>query len=151
RPLSSSDHRAAAWLARGHAIIVLPAVSSLKALRRVARPSTAPRPMIGVGNPLLDGPDAHATDRAKLARARQHCPETLGRWKVSVVGYSPSVTRVETRGGLADLAHLKALAPLPETTDELCDVAQDVKADVARDLRLGAQATEREVKRLSAS
>ena len=40
---------------------------------------------------------------------------------------------------------------MPETTDELCDVAQNVMADVARDLRLGAQATEREVKRLSAS
>src|SRR5262245_59276129 len=107
--------------------------------------------MIGVGNPLLDGPDAHATDRAKLARARQHCPETLGRWKVTVVGYSPSVTQVETRGRLADPAHLKALAPLPETTDELCDVAQNVMADVARDGRLRAHATEREVKRLSAS
>jgi CHAT domain-containing protein len=52
---------------------------------------------------------------------------------------------------LADLAHLKALAPLPETTDELCAVAQDVNADVARDIRLGSQATEREVKRLSTS
>ena len=40
--------------------------------------------------------------------------------------------------------------PLPETADELCAVAQDVKAE-ASDIRLGAQATEREVKRLSAS
>ena len=39
---------------------------------------------------------------------------------------------------------------MPETADELCAVAQDVKAD-ARDIRLGAQATEREIKRLSAS
>jgi CHAT domain-containing protein len=40
--------------------------------------------------------------------------------------------------------------PLPETADELCAVAQDVKAQ-ASDIRLGPQATEREVKRLSAS
>ena len=58
---------------------------------------------------------------------------------------------METRSGLADLARLKALIPLPETTDELCAVAHDVKADVARDVRLGSRATEREVKRLSAS
>ena len=151
RPPTSSDHRAAAWLAREHAITVLPAVSSLKALRRVARPSAAPRPMIGVGNPLLDGPDARSADRARLARAKQHCPETLGRWRVTVTGHRASVARVETRGGLADLAHLKALAPLPETADELCDVAQDVKADAARDIHLGRRATERDVKRLSAS
>ena len=151
KPPASGDHRAAAWLAREHAITVLPAVSSLKALRRVGRPSAAPRPMIGVGNPLLDGPDARSAERARLARARQRCPETLGRWKVTVTGHRPGVARVETRGGLADLAHLKALAPLPETTGELCDVAHDVKADVARDIRLGSRATEREVKRLSAS
>ena len=150
-PVDPAGHRAAAWLAREHAITVLPAVSSLKALRRVGRPSAAQRPMIGVGNPLLDGPDARSAERARLARASQRCPETLRPWKVTVTGHRPGVARVETRGGLADLAHLKALAPLPETTGELCDVAHDVKADVARDLRLGSRATEREVKRLSTS
>jgi hypothetical protein len=54
-PAASGEHRAASWLARKHAIIVLPAVSSLKALRRVGRPSAATKPMIGFGNPLLDG------------------------------------------------------------------------------------------------
>ena len=48
-----------AWLAREHAITVLPAVSSLKALRRVAKPSAATKPMIGFGNPLLDGDQSH--------------------------------------------------------------------------------------------
>jgi CHAT domain-containing protein/tetratricopeptide (TPR) repeat protein len=148
RPPTSSDHRAAAWLARDHAITVLPAVASLKALRRVSRPSAAPRPMFGIGNPLLDG----HTGLAKLARAKQRCPETLGPWKVTVVA-SPrgGVAQVETRGGLADLSHIKAQLPLPETADELCAVAQDVKADVVRDIRLGSLATEREIKRLSAS
>jgi CHAT domain-containing protein len=40
--------------------------------------------------------------------------------------------------------------PLPETTQELCAVARDLKAD-AKELRLGARATEHEVKALSAS
>ena len=39
--------------------------------------------------------------------------------------------------------------PLPETADELCAVAQDVRAE-ARDIHLGAQATEHEIKQLSA-
>jgi CHAT domain-containing protein len=55
------------------------------------------------------------------------------------------------RSGLASLSHIKVQVPLPETADELCAVAKDVKADVARDIRLGSRATEREVKRLSAS
>ena len=45
---------------------------------------------------------------------------------------------------------IKLQVPLPETADELCAVAQNVKADVS-DIRLGMRATEREIKQLSAS
>jgi len=144
---TSGDHRAAAWLARDHAVTILPAVSSLRALRRIGRASTAPRPMIGFGNPLLDGPDASYTDSAKLARDKQSCPET----RLQRVATRRGVLRLEVRGGLADVSHIREQVPLPETADELCAVAQDVKAVVARDVRLGAQATERDIKRLSAS
>jgi len=144
---TSGDHRAAAWLARDHAVTILPAVSSLRALRRIGRPSTAPRPMIGFGNPLLDGPDASYTDSAKLARDKQRCPET----RLQRVATRRGALRLEVRGGLADVSHIREQVPLPETADELCAVAQDVKAVVTRDVRLGAQATERDIKRLSAS
>lgn len=50
--------------------------------------------------------------------------------------------------GLADLAHLRLQSPLPETADELCDVARSIGADPA-EMRIGAGATETEVKRLS--
>jgi CHAT domain len=68
----------------------------------------------------------------------------------AIVGHRGSVSRVQTRIGLADVSHIRMQVPLPETADELCAVAQDVKAE-ARDIRLGAQATEHEIKRLSAS
>src|SRR4029453_11751575 len=73
KPPVSGNHRAISWLARDHAITVLPAVSSLKALRRVGKPSAASRPMIGFGNPLLDGPDPRYAHRPKLAREKQGC------------------------------------------------------------------------------
>jgi CHAT domain-containing protein len=38
---------------------------------------------------------------------------------------------------------------LPETADELCDVAHDLSVDPATHLYIGAKATETEVKRLS--
>ena len=48
-------YRHAAWLVRAHALTVLPSVSSLKALRQLAKDSHASRALIGFGNPLLDG------------------------------------------------------------------------------------------------
>jgi hypothetical protein len=42
--------RRIAWLVRKHALTVLPSVSSLKALRQLAKDSHAGRAMIGFGN-----------------------------------------------------------------------------------------------------
>ena len=134
--------------ARDHAVTVLSAVSALMALRRVGKPSAASNTMIGFGNPLLDGPDGRYTNRAKLAREKQRCPERPR--MAAIVGHRGSISRVQTRSGLADVSHIRMQVPLPETADELCAVAQDVKAE-AHDIRLGRQATEREIKRLSAS
>lgn len=148
-PRAGADHRDVAWLARRHAITVLPAVSSLKALRHVARPSAATKPMIGFGNPLLDGPDDRYAERARLARDSQQCRDAGPQRVASLRGLrGGGVAALATHGGLADLAHLKAQAPLPETAEELCAVARDLGADVG-DLRLGARASEREIKALS--
>jgi CHAT domain-containing protein len=106
--------------------------------------------MIGFGNPLLDGPDTRYDGPARLARAKQRCPETRARWATVPAVRRAGAPGLDTRGGLADLAQIKRQVPLPETADELCAVAHDMKA-LARDIRLGAKATEREVKRLSTS
>lgn len=149
-PPKSNDYRAAAWLTRKHDITVLPAVSSLKALRRVSKPSAAQRPMIGFGNPLLDGPDSRYAKRRELAQDRQRCPEGPKQQIAVAMELREGVQQIETRGGLASVSHLKAQIPLPETADEPCGVAKEVNATLA-DIRLGALATEREVKRLSSS
>ena len=81
-PPASAGHKSVRWLARDHAVTILPAVSSLKALRRVARPSAASKPLIGFGNPLLDGDQKHPQygayykKHAKLARDSQQCRKT---------------------------------------------------------------------------
>jgi CHAT domain-containing protein len=154
-PPMGAEHKSARWLARDHAVTILPAVSSLKALRRVARPSAATKPLIGFGNPLLDGDQEHPqygayySKQARLARNNQQCRATALQRMASLVGWR-GVTPVETRGRLADTATIRMQTPLPETTQELCAVARDLKVD-AKELRLGARATEHEVKRLSAS
>jgi CHAT domain-containing protein len=64
--------------------------------------------------------------------------------------FGPRGIPIETPGGLVDVARIRELAPLPETADELCAVAHDLGANLS-ELRLGARATEREVKALSGS
>ena len=99
-PAENAESKSAAWLIRDHALTVLPAVSSLKALRRVSRPGTAPKPMIGFGNPLLDGPsEAYAND-AKLAREKQRCPESMGPVVASLSGLPRSVSQLQMRAPL---------------------------------------------------
>ena len=124
-------------------------MSSLKALRHTGRLSAATKPLIGFGNPLLDGPDASYAKFAKLARERQSCPKSP--WQRVAALFSPrnGATPIETRGGLANVSLIRQQAPLPETADELCAVARDTGADASK-MRLGAQATEREVKAMSA-
>jgi CHAT domain-containing protein/tetratricopeptide (TPR) repeat protein len=151
-PSAVADYKAVAWLARQHPITVLPAVSSLKALRALAKKSRANEPYIGFGNPLLDGEPKRFKDdaaAAKLAREKR-CDQTLRQRVASLLGLRGG-TRVVTRsnGGVADVADLRSWAPLPETADELCDVAHDLAVDPETHLYLGAMATEARIKHLS--
>jgi CHAT domain-containing protein/tetratricopeptide (TPR) repeat protein len=146
---SDGGFRKSGWLIRDHALTVLPAASSLKALRRVARSSAAAMPMIGFGNPLLDGPGGRNSEGAQLARGNQQCGagEPL---RIAAVRGLRSLKPVETKSGLADVATIRYQYPLPETADELCAVARDLKAETA-EIRLGSRATEQEIKALSSS
>jgi CHAT domain-containing protein len=119
--------RQASWLIRTHALTVVPSVSSLKALRVLAKASQASRPLIGFGNPLLDGASAEDRDWAKAARAKQSCSIPLEQQIASLAGERRGVLPLKLRGGLADVAQIRSLVPLPETADELCAVAHDLR------------------------
>jgi tetratricopeptide (TPR) repeat protein/CHAT domain-containing protein len=140
--------REAKWLVRSHALTVLPAVSSLKALRRDAQASRAAKPYLGVGNPLLDGPDGRYANLAKQARAKQSCVRTGPPKVASFSNARGGVGQIIKRSGLVDLAHIRVQTPLPETADELCAVARNLKVGV-EDVRLGARAGEADLKGLS--
>ena len=149
-PVTAAQERGVRWLARNHAITVLPSVAALKSLRRLAKPSLADRSMIGFGNPLLDGPDARFALLARLARNSQKFPGTVLKRLAALFGARGGIQAVGPPGGLADLAHLKAQVPLPGTADELCSVAREVGADLNH-IYLGVRATETTIKQLSDS
>jgi CHAT domain-containing protein len=148
---SFAGYRDVAWLARQHAITVLPAVSSLRALREFAKESHANELYVGVGNPLLDGEPRKFRDdatAAKLAREARCSGPPLQMASLRDRG-NPAGGGVRSSDGRADLVDLRSWAPLPETADELCAVARHLGIDAAAHLYLGARATETQVKQLS--
>ena len=145
----TAAYLSAAWLAKRNGITVLPAVSSLKALRAFAKESHASKPFIGIGNPLLEGEDASFAPLAEAARARQQCHQVVQ----SIAGLRTArggMAPLERVDGIADVALVRAQTPLPETADELCAVGHDLGAGDG-DIYLGASASETGVKALSAS
>ncbi len=148
--LEGTDARALPWLIRDHALTVLPAVSSLKALRSVGRPSAAPYPMIGFGNPLLDGNPKSLDDLrdAQLAREFEFCLGTDWAHVTRVQVARRGIAQLAPQGGVEGVKLLRSQSPLPETAAELCSVAHDLGANPG-EIRLGRRATERAVKQLS--
>ncbi len=133
------------WLIKDHALTVLPSVASLKALRRNAKASAAENPFLGFGNPLLLG----RSGKDKSAWAKQSCKFQPRPKPLRVAGLTiPDAISKYFRGGAVNVALLKRQAPLPETADELCAVAETIGAS-PQAVHLGAKATEAEVKLLS--
>jgi CHAT domain-containing protein/tetratricopeptide (TPR) repeat protein len=137
------------WLIRDNTLTVLPAVSSLKALRRFAKASTGEKTYLGIGNPLLDGRDQRDASRAKQAREKRNCSGLKAKQPTSnEFRLSRSIAPLELTGGMANVNLLRMQSPLPETADELCTVAHDLKAS-DDDVLLGSKATEANIKTLS--
>lgn len=129
RPLASfADYRAAPWLAKRYATTVLPAVSSLRALRRFVRATAAPQPFLGIGDPALTDPPPDSGGAPRRGRGAAVRPAGL------------------FRGGTADLAQVRELPSLPETADELAALARATGA-APTDLVLRQGATETAVRR----
>jgi CHAT domain-containing protein len=153
---ASSDLAKARWLIHDNAITVLPSAVSVITLRRTGKPSSAPKPMLGFANPLLDGHQKHPTygawykQQAWRARAQTGCADAPKQRTAALRLIGRRSSPLPQPAGVADLAHIKIQSPLPETADEVCDVARAIGADAA-DMRIGARATETEVKRLSAT
>lgn len=113
-----ADHGDVLWLAKKYAVTVLPAASSLRALRQFAKESIATEPFGGFGDPVLAG-------GGDARRA-----------------YVPGLY---SRGTVADVDEVRKLARLPESADELRTIGAALKASPGA-IRLGAAATERAVK-----
>ena len=121
-------YRKAQWLIRRHALTTLPSIASLKALRQFARKGRrAPQALVAFGDPVF---------------SKQQKTQVLA---MNTRGFSRFY-----RGGRVSLAVLSQLAQLPDTRDELLNVAQSLGV-AAGDLRLGRAASETAVKAMDKS
>ena len=115
------------WLIRTHAVTELPSVESLKVLRGKSAMAAARQPLIGFADPIFNPDSQLLTRNTSVAH---------------------DVTAA--RGISGTVAHLAALeqtlAPLPDSADELREVAASVHADPA-DIILGPAATVTRVKK----
>jgi CHAT domain-containing protein len=151
-----SGYREAAWLGSRQPLTVLPSATSLKALRIVAKSSQATKPYLGLGNPLLDGPQDHPQwgayyrEAAEAVRNAQRCgtgTEPMG--VAALRGRRPAASFARmSRNGQANIEEVRRCTPLPETADEICDVARRLGATES-DVLLGANATETRLKEIS--
>jgi CHAT domain-containing protein len=141
----TTAYKNAKWLARGHAISVLPSVPSLKNLRLLPRQVESRRPLIGFANPVF----ARAADSAGARTASR--PASRGS---TIASSTRSLSTTTTRTGYAsfwkgqsaDLDALRTGLPaLPETENEIKAVARSLGG--AADLRIGPAASETAVKR----
>jgi CHAT domain-containing protein/tetratricopeptide (TPR) repeat protein len=143
---------AAAWLARKHAISVLPSVSSLISLRQYAKSSEARRPYIGFANPLLHGDPLRDYDVTAAAEALQHqnceafAPATIAIVRRGATAPSP----IMGDGAAVDPRILAGMSPLPDTAEEICVLGRRVGAEDT-DLFLGARDREDVVRDLNQS
>jgi CHAT domain-containing protein/tetratricopeptide (TPR) repeat protein len=158
RPTNFGGYRDVAWLGRTQALTVLPAVSSLKALRQHASRGVKPSDdYIGYGNPVLKG-DGVSCRPAKVPDAcpdQTRGPAASGEGRATIRGRggrrSANLGDVFSKGGsnAAVLEHVRALCPLPDSAYEIKCVAKRFRA-TASQIRLDRAAHEADIKALNA-
>ncbi|MDO8933836.1 MAG: CHAT domain-containing protein [Rhodocyclaceae bacterium] len=132
-----AGYKAVPWLMNTMAVAQLPSVAALTSLRKLPPGDVSRRAFVGFGDPLFS-----------TAQARD-------------AGVALAVAPLATRGGFrlrnaphtakADSAGLALLPRLPDTNDEIREIAKVLGADPAEDIYLQTRATETAVREMDLS
>ncbi len=135
-----AEYRKVAWLARTHAVTMIPSASALRTLRKVPAVTAKRENLIGFGDPLFNSDQAN--EIAAEAAVQVASLTTRG---------LPIKMRAAPRTAAVDSAEIAQLPRLPDTADELKSIAAALEADPAKVLHLGKSANEKNVKGLDLS
>lgn len=141
-PFSGADASQAPWLVRDLAVSHVPTANSWVSLKRLGKQPSSPQPLMAWGDPLFDVkpvqvPAVAPTEKATAVRsvAKLRSADLTAR---NVIDPETYVT-------------YSKLSPLPETRDEVLELAKILGANPQQDVILGAEATRASVLKSSAS
>lgn len=127
-----TGYRKVPWLMRHVAIAQLPSVTALASLRRLPAGAADRLPFIGFGDPYFSQEQADQAEK-KLA------PGNL-----ALRGVPLKLRNVPKTGGV-DSAELALLPRLPDTAEEIREIAKALHAEPSRDIFLHRDASEKSV------
>lgn len=130
-----SGYRNVAWLARTHAVSVVPSAAALRTLRQMPPGSDKREAMIGFGDPIFSKAQAE-TEQQIDAAMTQVAMTTRG---------LPLKRRSSPKVEGVDSVELAQLPALPDTALELQSIARALGADPSKAVVLGAKANEQTV------
>lgn len=141
-PLFAS-YRNVPWLARTHAVTLVPSASALQTLRKLPAGNSERQDLIAFGDPYFS--KEQADEAAKTDKLIQVADASIATRGVPLKRRnSPQLEGV-------DSAQLGQLPRLPDTSDELTSIALALQADPTKVLNLGKDANERKVKSMDLS
>ncbi|CAK0774978.1 putative Tetratricopeptide TPR_2 repeat protein [Azospirillaceae bacterium] len=121
-----AHYRGVPWLVHKAAVVQIPSVNALIALRSFPAGAAASKPFLGFGDPWFNPVQAEEGRRERgISR-----------------GAPRAVTRAGLKRGDIDVALLKSLSRLPETADEVRAVASALGASQENDVVLGERVNE---------
>lgn len=137
------SYRNVPWLARTHAVTLVPSASALQTLRKLPAGKATRQDLIAFGDPYFS--KEQADDAAKTDKPVQVADASLATRGVPLKRRnSPQLEGV-------DSAQLGQLPRLPDTSDELTSIALALQADPTKVLNLGKEANEKKVKSMDLS
>ena len=140
-PLFSS-YRQVPWLARTHAVSLMPSAAALITMRKLPAAGPGRSDLVGFGDPVFSPEDSEkASGELQTAVAGA---DNVTRGVPLRRRSSPQFEGVNT-------AELSMLPRLPDTADELKSIAEAMRADPGKALHLGKDANEQAVKSMDLS
>ncbi|MEI6300810.1 MAG: CHAT domain-containing tetratricopeptide repeat protein [Betaproteobacteria bacterium] len=139
------EYKQVPWLVRQVALTQLPSISALTTLRRTPAPTGERRLFLGIGDPLFSKEQAAeqaAPPAAQPVLVASAATATTTRGMPIRLRNAPKTSDVSS-------AELALLPRLPDTADELMEIAKTLGADPQQDLMLQKNANEKAVKSMN--
>ena len=140
-----AGYRDVPWLARTHAVTLVPSAAALRTLRGLPRGSDKREPLIGFGDPVF------SPQQAADAKNPETGPQAAIQLAEATTRGLPLARRASPQTRNVENAELGLLPRLPDTAAELTSIALALEADPTKVLSLGMAANEEMVKKANLS